>query len=316
MNHHFRLHSGLLSLTALLCLAQPGISQVPHLLHHQGRVAVDGVNFNGTGQFKFALVDAGTDVSRQATATPVISNGYLTGVTVTDGGAGYASAPTATAKDIKTGGGSGARLQCTVSGGAVTGITVVDPGAAYTGFTTIQISAPPPSIVYQTWWGNAADTTPADGEPDAAITLTVTNGLFDVLLGDTTLANMAAVPASVFSNPDVRLRVWFDDGSHGFQQLSPDKRIAAVGYAVMADTVPDGATTREKIAAGAVQSSNIDAGAVTSTKLATGAVQAANIAPGTITATQLAKPPRSGSIASSSLQFDFNQATFTVPFSP
>jgi hypothetical protein len=33
-------------------------AQVPHLINYQGRVAVDGVNFDGSGQFKFALVDA------------------------------------------------------------------------------------------------------------------------------------------------------------------------------------------------------------------------------------------------------------------
>src|SRR5688572_19701328 len=31
---------------------------VPQLIHYQGRVAVGGVNFNGTGGFKFALVNA------------------------------------------------------------------------------------------------------------------------------------------------------------------------------------------------------------------------------------------------------------------
>jgi len=32
-------------------------AQVPQLIDFQGRVAVDGVNFNGTGEFKFALVN-------------------------------------------------------------------------------------------------------------------------------------------------------------------------------------------------------------------------------------------------------------------
>ena len=48
----------------------------------------------------------------------------------------------------------------------------------------------------------------------AAITLMVTKGLYSVLLGDTALANMSAIPAGVFLNPDVHLRVWFDDGSY------------------------------------------------------------------------------------------------------
>ena len=32
-------------------------AQVPQVLNYQGRVAVGGVNFNGSGQFAFALVD-------------------------------------------------------------------------------------------------------------------------------------------------------------------------------------------------------------------------------------------------------------------
>ena len=32
-------------------------AQVPQIIGYQGRVAVDGVNFDGSGQFKFALVN-------------------------------------------------------------------------------------------------------------------------------------------------------------------------------------------------------------------------------------------------------------------
>lgn len=75
-------------------------------------------------------------------------------------------------------------------------------------------------------------------EPTAAVTLNVANGLYSVLLGDTTIGGMTQqVPASVFTtNSDVRLRVWFNDGTNGSKQLSPDQRIAAVGFALGADT--------------------------------------------------------------------------------
>jgi len=53
------------------------------------------------------------------------------------------------------------------------------------------------------------------------------------------------------------LRVWFNDGITGFQQLTPDQRLAAVGYAIMAGTVPDGSITAGKIAAGAVGSTQL-----------------------------------------------------------
>lgn len=41
----------------LLLSAGAAWAQVPQLLNYQGRIAVSGTNFTGTGQFKFALVD-------------------------------------------------------------------------------------------------------------------------------------------------------------------------------------------------------------------------------------------------------------------
>ena len=122
---------------------------VPQLLNHQGRIAVAGVNFNGSGQFKFALVDA-------------------------------------------------------------TGLI--------------------------TYWSNDGTITPG-AEPTSPVTLTVTKGLYSVLLGDTTLANMTALPTTALDHADVRLRVWFNDGPHEFQQISPDQRLAATPYAMVAGKV-------------------------------------------------------------------------------
>jgi hypothetical protein len=87
-----------------------------------------------------------------------------------------------------------------------------------------------------TYWSNDGTST-AGSEPASAVVLTVTKGLYSVQLGDTTLSNMTAIPATVFTNPDVRLRVWFNDGSTGSQLLPPDQRIAAVGYALIASTL-------------------------------------------------------------------------------
>ena len=131
-------------------------AQVPQILNYQGRVAVGdpAVNFDGSGAFKFALVN-------------------------TDGTTSY--------------------------------------------------------------WSN--DGTGGNTEPATAVTLPVTKGLYSVLLGDTTLTNMTAIPPTVFANADVRLRVWFDDGTaNGSQLLTPDQRIAAVGYAMVAGGLAPGAT--------------------------------------------------------------------------
>jgi hypothetical protein len=84
----------------------------------------------------------------------------------------------------------------------------------------------------QTYWSNDGSST-TGSQPTQAVTLTVANGLYSVLLGDTALANMTAIPNAVFANSDVRLRVWFNGGA-GFQQLTPDQRIVSVGYALMA----------------------------------------------------------------------------------
>ena len=86
-----------------------------------------------------------------------------------------------------------------------------------------------------------------DGQPDNAVTVGVTRGLYSVLLGDSSLPNMAGIAPSVFSNSSVHLRVWFNDGTSGFQQLTPDQRLAAVGYALMAAGVADGVITEQKL---------------------------------------------------------------------
>src|SRR6188472_85519 len=88
-------------------------SPVPRVLNHQGRMAVNGINFEGTGQFKFALVNAGGSV---------------------------------------------------------------------------------------THWSNDG-TSVAGSPPAAAVSLTVAKGLYSVLLGDTTLPNMTAVPPEALDVP-------------------------------------------------------------------------------------------------------------------
>ena len=83
------------------------------------------------------------------------------------------------------------------------------------------------------FWSN--DGTSTNGsEPTASVALMCKKGLFSVALGDT--ATMASVPSTIFTNSDVRIRTWFSDGG-GFQLLSPDQRIVAVGYAMVASSV-------------------------------------------------------------------------------
>ncbi|MEI8043904.1 MAG: hypothetical protein WCL11_21015 [Verrucomicrobiota bacterium] len=134
------------ALAAQTALAAPG------LISHQGRVTVNGLAFNGTGQFKFALVDA-------------------------DG-------------------------------------------------TT-------------TYWSNDGTST-GGSAPTDPVSLSVSRGIFAVNLGDTNLAHMTTLPAALFANnPAIYLRTWFDDGTTGFQQISPTVRLTSAGYALSAETSAD-----------------------------------------------------------------------------
>jgi hypothetical protein len=115
------------------------------------------------------------------------------------------------------------------------------------------------------YWGNSPDVSPVDGVPDAAVLLSVSRGLYSVALGDTNIPNMTLpVTASVFSQPDVRLRVWFSAGPNGpFEQFQPDQRMASVGYALVASTVSDGAITSEKLAPGSIGPTALAGGVLT-----------------------------------------------------
>jgi hypothetical protein len=189
-------------------LAPRALGQVPQVLSYQGRVAVDGVNFDSAtagqpGRFRFALV-----------------NGDGT----------------------------------------------------------------------ETYWSNDG-TSVAGSEPTAAVSLAVAKGLYTVLLGDTAPPlGMAPIPPAALAHPEVRLRVWFDDGVHGSQLLAPDQRLAAVAYAIMAAEVPDGAITGPKLALEAVGSAHLALGAVGPAQLAPGAVQTLHLAAGAVDNSRLATP--------------------------
>lgn len=321
----------LLPVPVFLLTVLPLAAQVPQMLNYQGRVAVNGAAFTGMGQFRFSLVDGGNHAGVPATARARLTNGFVTSVDIGDQGAGFPSAPAISFSG--GGGGSGAAAVATVTGGSLTAITVTNAGSGYTQEPTV-IIGPPPAQYAVTYWSH--DGTGAVGaEPATAVPLSVAAGLYSVRLGDPAVPGMTQViPASVFANSDVHLRVWFHDGANGVQRLVPDQRLTAVGYAMMAAGVPDqsigtaqlapGAVTGEKIAGGAVGSvqmapgsvtaAQLAGGAVTTTHLAAGAVTAAQIAPGAVGFAGLARPPQSGFVDGSTLFSDFGASSFTVTF--
>jgi len=81
----------ILSTTILFLASFTVIAQVPQLLNYQGRIAVNGTNFTGTGQFKFALISTSTNASVQATATGTVSYGFLVFIAVNNGVSAYCS---------------------------------------------------------------------------------------------------------------------------------------------------------------------------------------------------------------------------------
>jgi hypothetical protein len=127
-----------------------------------------------------------------------------------------------------------------------------------------------------------------------------------VVLGDT---NMLPVSWTVFTNSDVRLRIWFNDGTNGFAWLAPDQRMTSAGYAMMAAGVPIGAVTSAQLAANAVTTAALANGSVTAAKLASAsvttpaiassAITSANLAPNAVTAAAIVD----GTISQSKLNF-------------
>ena len=82
------------------------------------------------------------------------------------------------------------------------------------------------------YWSNDGESS-AGSAPQAHVTVAVAAGNYTVLLGDTSLNGMGAIPENVFQNHnDVHLRIWFSDGVNGFQLLAPDRRFASVPYVI------------------------------------------------------------------------------------
>ncbi len=164
-----------------------------------------------------------------------------------------------------------------------------------------------------TLWSN--DNSSSSGaEPAQSVSLAVTQGLFMVMLGDTALSNMQPISSSVFATSNVLLRIWVATGGAAtFQLLVPDQRLGAVGYANLAATVPDGALTGVKLAAGSVQTANLANGAVTGSQLALNSVSSLNLANNSVTSTKLA-PASVTSAAIAVSAVDLTNANFTLGY--
>ncbi len=99
------------------------------------------------------------------------------------------------------------------------------------------------------WNNTLGATSGAVAEPTTAAMLSVTNGLYVLALGDGVLS--AALPATLqpAAGNKVWLRVWFNDGTNGFQALSPDVALNAVPFAREAAKADDAAKLNGQAAA-------------------------------------------------------------------
>jgi hypothetical protein len=93
-------------------------------------------------------------------------------------------------------------------------------------------------------WANDSQ---VSGEPKEAVPLTVSHGLFDVSLGDTSLEGMSkTIDETAFGETNTYLRVWFSQNAQGpFEALEPNQHFASVAYALRAayaDNSPAGPT--------------------------------------------------------------------------
>ena len=215
---------------AMLAPSGSELASQTTLFTYQGRVLDHGTNFTGTGLFKFALVTS-SNISSQATAIATLTGKFVTSCTVTYGGSGYVTAPAVT---FSEGGGSGATATAVISAGVVTSITVDNAGSGYTTPPVVTIAALGAHISSTTYWSNDGTST-AGSQPAAAVSVNVINGLFTVVLGDTTVGNMGAIPAALFTQPGLQLRIWLSDGVNGFAALSPDQNLTPMPYAAFAN---------------------------------------------------------------------------------
>jgi hypothetical protein len=107
-----------------------------------------------------------------------------------------------------------------------------------------------------TYWSNDG-TSATRGEPDNAVKITVTNGIFAVKLGDSDMTNMSALPTTVFEQQNIYVRVWFSDDNITFEQLNPDTQIVSAGFAYKAQTVVDRSVTSTIIQDGTITNADL-----------------------------------------------------------
>ena len=84
-----------------------------------------------------------------AVAVATITGGFVSGITVSSGGSGYATEPAVT---LSGGGGSGASAKVILAGDKVGSIVVLTAGSGYTTAPTVLVEAPPKALGVKLEW--------------------------------------------------------------------------------------------------------------------------------------------------------------------
>ncbi len=181
MKNNLTIRTVFVILGMMMLLAPALQAQVPTMMNYQGRVTAGGADVNGTGYFKFALVNAAGNT---------------------------------------------------------------------------------------TYWSNDGSST-GGNEPASAVALSVADGLFSVMLGDTSIPNMLAFlsPFTFEGVSDAHLRIWFSLNGMAFDRLTPDQPLGSTAYAMMAARVASGAVGASQLAVNSVTADKIAAGTITSNKI-------------------------------------------------
>ncbi len=122
--------SGTISWTPTWQQAYSTYSNIVYMLFQSGTL-VGSTNFNVT------VINS--NPSPVATATPIVTDGYVTGAAITYGGFEYTNAP---GVRFIGGGGTGAEAVAVVSNQMVVAVSIVNPGSGYTNAPVVVIAPP------------------------------------------------------------------------------------------------------------------------------------------------------------------------------
>ncbi len=144
--------------------------------------------------------------------------------------------------------------------------TINVDGTSFTGAGDFKFAiVDDPNSPTESFWSNDSSSV-AGVEPSLSVSVSVNNGLYHVVLGETD--GMDPIDGSVFSNDDLYLRIWFDDGTNGFQRLAPDQRLTSTGFSFRAETAGDADTVDGMEGADLEESSEIDSDIATHAAIA------------------------------------------------